>query len=142
MVIPAMDHIDTVLTNGIVNSQLLDPAIRTALRLAKKTLNRYYSLTDKSETYRIAMGMSFCSHLYYRFADKSLAVLHPRHKLEYFKTAGWEDDWIATAHRIVRNTYERSYATHSTGATQALEDSGGPIAQVRHCILFLFHIEI
>jgi hypothetical protein len=59
MVIPAMDHIDTVFTNGIINSQLLDPAIHTALHLAKKTLNRYYSLTDKSETYRIAMGMFF-----------------------------------------------------------------------------------
>ncbi|KAG1777140.1 hypothetical protein EV702DRAFT_970267, partial [Suillus placidus] len=139
IVIPAMDHIDTVLTNGIINSQLLDPAIRTALHLAKKTLNRYYySLTDKSETYRIAMGMSFCSHLYYRFADKSLAVLHPRHKLEYFKTAGWEDDWIATAHCIVRNTYERSYTSHSTGATQTLEDSGDPIAQVRHFIFICF----
>lgn len=59
MVIPAMDHIDTVFTNGIINSQLLDPAIRTTLQLAKKTLNRYYSLTNKSETYRITMGMSF-----------------------------------------------------------------------------------
>ena len=56
MVIPAMDHIDSTFTNGIVDSELLDPAIRAALGLAKRTLNRYYSLTDLSETYRIAMG--------------------------------------------------------------------------------------
>ena len=37
-------------------------------------------------------------------------MLHPRHKLEYFKNAGWEDEWINTAERIVRNEYERSYA--------------------------------
>jgi hypothetical protein len=63
MVIPAMDHLDTMFTNGIINAQTLDPAIRAALRLAKKTLNRYYSLTDMSETYRIAMGMYYVPFL-------------------------------------------------------------------------------
>jgi len=42
------------------------PAIRVAIRLARKKLNRYYSLTDLSSVYRIAMGksihFSFCSH--------------------------------------------------------------------------------
>ncbi|KAF8837800.1 hypothetical protein BDN67DRAFT_874335, partial [Paxillus ammoniavirescens] len=79
MVIPAMDHIDSVLTDGILNSKVLNPAIRAALHLAKRTLNRYYSLTDTSETYRITM------------------ILHPHHKLEYFKVAGWEKEWIQTA---------------------------------------------
>ena len=32
------------------------------------------------------------------------------HKLAYFKKAGWEPDWIETAHEIVRNEYNRSYA--------------------------------
>jgi len=53
----AMDHIDTVFTNGIINTKTLHPALRAALRIAKITLNRYYSLIDESETYRIAMGM-------------------------------------------------------------------------------------
>ncbi|KAG1889611.1 uncharacterized protein F5891DRAFT_906011, partial [Suillus fuscotomentosus] len=79
MVIPAMDHIYSVFTAGIINHQTLNPSIHTALKLAKQTLNRYYSLTDKSETYQIAM------------------VLHPRHKLQYFKAAGWEDEWVTTA---------------------------------------------
>ena len=56
MVIPAMDHIDTTFTNGILNAHVLEPAIRAALKLAKRTLNRYYSLTDTSETYHVAMG--------------------------------------------------------------------------------------
>ncbi|KAG2747579.1 hypothetical protein P692DRAFT_201668127, partial [Suillus brevipes Sb2] len=71
MVIPAMDHIDSVFTNGIIKRDTLDPA--------KRTLNRYYSLTDTSKVYRIAM------------------VLHPRHKLSYFKSAGWEEEWVETA---------------------------------------------
>lgn len=56
MVVPAMDFIDETFTNGILNEKTLDPAIRTAIKLAKKTLNRYYGLTDASEVYRIAMG--------------------------------------------------------------------------------------
>ncbi|KIJ21099.1 hypothetical protein PAXINDRAFT_6879 [Paxillus involutus ATCC 200175] len=95
MVIPAMDHIDSVLTDGILNSKALNPAIRAVLRLAKHTLNRYYSLTDTSETYRITM------------------ILHPHHKLEYFKVASWEKEWIQMAQDMVWDEYEWSYASHT-----------------------------
>lgn len=37
-------------------------------------------------------------------------MLHPRHKLDYFKKAGWEEEWIVAAQKIVREEYERSYA--------------------------------
>ena len=57
-VIPAMDHIDETLTSQSLDSDY-EPAIRTALRLAKKVLNRYYSATDHSEVYRIAMRTYF-----------------------------------------------------------------------------------
>jgi hypothetical protein len=36
-------------------------------------------------------------------------VLHPRHKLAYFKTARWEEDWVETAASLVREEFERSY---------------------------------
>lgn len=36
-------------------------------------------------------------------------VLHPRHKLEYFKKAGWEASWIKAAEEILRVEYDRSY---------------------------------
>jgi hypothetical protein len=55
MVIPAMDHIDERLTNDSLN-QDLEPSIRAAITLAKKTLNRYYSRTDQSELYRVTMS--------------------------------------------------------------------------------------
>jgi hypothetical protein len=54
-VIPAMDHIDTILTSNIADSSY-STAIASALKIGKKTLNRYYSKTDLSETYRIAMS--------------------------------------------------------------------------------------
>jgi hypothetical protein len=38
-------------------------------------------------------------------------VLHPRHKLAYFKTQQWEADWIATAEELVRTQFNRCYAS-------------------------------
>ncbi|KAG1759931.1 hypothetical protein EDD22DRAFT_781859, partial [Suillus occidentalis] len=91
MVIPVMNHIDTIplsisftiFTNGIIKTKTLHPALRAALHIAKITLNRYYSLTNESETYWIAM------------------VLHPSYKLDYFTSAGWQGEWISMAHDIV-----------------------------------------
>jgi hypothetical protein len=54
-VIPAIDHIDEILTSHRSNISL-NPAVQSALALGKKTLDRYYSLTDSSDVYRIAMG--------------------------------------------------------------------------------------
>jgi hypothetical protein len=39
-----------------------------------------------------------------------VSVLHPGHKLYYFKTAGWEDTWIETAHTIIQDKFDRTYA--------------------------------
>ena len=55
MVIPAMDHIDETVTSQSIDSDY-EPAIHAALGLAKRVLNRYYSATDHSEVYRIAMS--------------------------------------------------------------------------------------
>jgi hypothetical protein len=51
-----MDHIDEHLaTAAFENNYPL--AIKAALAIGKKTLNRYYDKTDHSEVFRIAMGM-------------------------------------------------------------------------------------
>lgn len=57
-VIPAMDHLDEHLASAAI-SHKYDPAIRAAVAIGKKTLNRYYDWTDQSELYRIAMSTSF-----------------------------------------------------------------------------------
>ena len=54
-VIPAMDHIDKVFTTCSLDATY-SPPIREGLQMAKKTLNCYYSRTDESHLYRIAMG--------------------------------------------------------------------------------------
>ncbi|KAF8168385.1 hypothetical protein B0H34DRAFT_628546, partial [Crassisporium funariophilum] len=77
-VIPAMDHLDSHLATAIGNAKY-SVALKAALAMGKKTLNRYYNKTDHSEVYRIAM------------------VLHPRHKLQYFQDVNWQPEWIDAA---------------------------------------------
>ena len=56
MVIPAMDYVDEVFTTGMLNHNHFDPAIHATVGLTKNTLNKYYSLTDSSKVYCIAMS--------------------------------------------------------------------------------------
>ena len=106
-VIPAMDHINTHLVTATQNLTY-SPSIHAALAIGKKTLNQYYNKTDSSEVYRIAMGMFFCLTTWY--VVDYFSVLHPHHKLQYFKMAGWEDGWIKTACSIVHEEFDRTYA--------------------------------
>jgi hypothetical protein len=62
-VIPAMDHIDEMLTMSSLNSKYLG-LICAALSIAKKTSNRYYNATDQSEVYRITMSKYICTLAY------------------------------------------------------------------------------
>jgi hypothetical protein len=52
-----MDHIDEHLTTSALNSRY-HPAIQAALAVGKKHLNKYYTMMDQSEVYRIAMSKS------------------------------------------------------------------------------------
>ena len=50
-----MDHIDSVLATSAIDDRYC-LAVQAALTIGKKTLNHYYSKTDLSKMYRIAMG--------------------------------------------------------------------------------------
>ncbi|KZS97493.1 hypothetical protein SISNIDRAFT_390746, partial [Sistotremastrum niveocremeum HHB9708] len=80
-VIPLIDKLDShlLLLMKINVQRPLHNTIRHAAHLARAVLNKYYSRTDESIMYRVAM------------------VLHPRYKLEYFAHHEWEEDWIAEA---------------------------------------------
>ena len=54
-VIPAMDLIDAELATKATNPSFA-PSLRGAISLGKKLLNKYYSMTDNSHVYRIAMS--------------------------------------------------------------------------------------
>ena len=112
-VIPAMDHIDTHLATASRNMEY-SPAIRASLALGKTHLNKYYDLTDHSEVYRIAMSEYNQFSLIIYLLQFCRTVLHPRHKLQYFRDANWDEEWIATATGIVRDEFTRAYADLAT----------------------------
>ena len=55
-VIPAMDKMHAELTTAVENVEY-SPALQAALELGKNLLDKYYSLSDDSEIYWIAMDM-------------------------------------------------------------------------------------
>ena len=116
-----MDYIDKHLASGSVNERY-SPSIRAAMAIGKTILNKYYTLTDNSEVYRIAMGMLFL--LYDRHGTLvqiyTCVVLDPKRKLEYFRSAGWEEAWITTARDIVATEFEQGYS-HITDDTNEEE---------------------
>ncbi|KAJ7716708.1 ribonuclease H-like domain-containing protein, partial [Mycena metata] len=81
-VIPLIDKFTSMFGEMIDNTSL-HTAIRHAANTGLAVLNKYYSFTDDSEIYRIAM------------------ILHPRYKTFYFLTVGWEQTWIDEALRLL-----------------------------------------
>jgi len=55
-VIPTMDGIDAMLRDSALEP--LAPSVKHALSFARKLMDKYYSKTDLSNVYRIAMGTS------------------------------------------------------------------------------------
>ena len=51
-----MDKMHAELTAAVENVDY-SPALQAALSLGKSVLDKYYSLSDESEIYRIAVGM-------------------------------------------------------------------------------------
>ncbi|PIL30443.1 hypothetical protein GSI_07142 [Ganoderma sinense ZZ0214-1] len=102
-VIPVMDHIDKVLTNAS-RSNKYAKAIRVACGLAKEALNKYYSYMDMSDTYWITM------------------MLHPSHKLQYFKKLWWTAEWQKTACELLQEEYERTYANNGNGEDDEMHE--------------------
>jgi hypothetical protein len=106
-----MDHIDKHLTTAAIYNKY-PLAIKVALVIGKKTLNCYYDKTNHSEVFKIAMGTYFLALLL--FFSYLRLVLHPHHKLQYFKNVGWQDDWIKQAEDIVQMEFNLLYGSLNT----------------------------
>ncbi|KAF5355384.1 hypothetical protein D9757_014613 [Collybiopsis confluens] len=105
-VIPAMDAIDEALATGMVDNEEVSDPIKHALAIGKRTINKYYALSDGSNIYRMAM------------------VLHPQHKTRYFENANWSEDWIEESIDITRAAYAQFKPIEDldTSITQPLPD--------------------
>lgn len=54
-------------------------------------------------------------------------MLHPRHKLSYFKAAGWEREWVDAAEQTVRDEFKQNYAGLPNGG----EGGGDAISSLK-----------
>ncbi|KZT31351.1 hypothetical protein SISSUDRAFT_971525, partial [Sistotremastrum suecicum HHB10207 ss-3] len=91
-VIPVIDHLTTKLANAADDeSGATSLIVRHGSANGVEVLNKYYSKTDESVMYRVAM------------------VLHPKYKLEYFRAKKWKKKWIKQAEAIVREIWKRDY---------------------------------
>ena len=71
-------------------------------------------------------------------------VLHPRHKLAYFKNARWEDDWVTTAEKLVRDQFALYSDSDATNVSQdnhsAMETSESPSEESHKVHLLLINV--
>ncbi|KAF9015871.1 hypothetical protein BDZ89DRAFT_911214, partial [Hymenopellis radicata] len=92
-VIPAMDKLDAMLATAVVRKRGDEPDItlaspmKAAVLVAKDTLNKYYSLSDESEVYHIAL------------------VMHPKHKTRYFDEHNWPYEWKTDADALIQRVF-------------------------------------
>jgi hypothetical protein len=45
-----------------------------------------------------------------RYEISYISFLDPKRKLEYFRSVGWEENWINTVHEIVVAKFEQGYS--------------------------------
>ncbi|KAG8687255.1 hypothetical protein FRC11_007521 [Ceratobasidium sp. 423] len=64
---------------------------RQGANRARLKLDKYYSMTDTSIMYCLAV------------------VLHPSNRLAYLKRLGWQETWVEEARSIALNTWEQYY---------------------------------
>ncbi|OJT13582.1 hypothetical protein TRAPUB_9870 [Trametes pubescens] len=89
-VIPFMDLL-TEHVDEFIADETLHPAVRGAAKRGRAILDKYYTLTDTTTVYRIAM------------------MLHPRYKTQYFKDQSWPDEWITEAREIIEEEWTSNY---------------------------------
>jgi len=95
-----MDVINNFLTTSSQSPHKYFLAIRTALTIGKRTLSKYYNKTGESEVYCVAMSTLVPFYVQYVFLTV-IQVLHPCHKLEYFRRHNWDKPSIEAAHNII-----------------------------------------
>ncbi|KAA1105873.1 hypothetical protein PGT21_022855 [Puccinia graminis f. sp. tritici] len=95
------------------------PAIRNACRAGLHITNKYYTLTDCSPLYRVAMD-------------------------EYFKLAQWEPEWIEESIRLTREMWENHYKPPpAPQATMSQRSNTCPkvIKWDMHCLSFSYSVK-
>ena len=108
-VIPFIDIITNDLVSDFIDNDDVHLIVRHAAYRGYLMLNKYYSLTDDSSVYRIAMSEFYSNLLHFPFHYLITLVLHPKYKTKYFVDAGWERPWIVVAENLARTEWRDNY---------------------------------
>ena len=122
-----MDVIDDFLTTSSESPHKYSLAMCAALTIGKRTLSKYYNKTGESDVYHVAMSKLVPFYVLYIFLTVIL-VLHPRHKLEYFRRHNWDKPSIEAACNIVQYEFNRSYRKSDIKGDNGTTTTGTNIA--------------
>ena len=130
--IPYMDalteHLDT-----FSQDELITPAVHMAAKRGRIILDKYYGLTDETIIYRIAMSkysfVTIAALFFMLTLMHYLEVLHPRYKINYFRTQEWPEDWITEAMDLIRGEWTSRYkpaAPSPSAQAKGKDHASGP----------------
>ena len=105
-IIPAMDRLDNHL--NAQGNQLYHPTIQAVMGLTCKKINHYYSMTDLSSIYQIAMGKQH-GFLLCILSLMLALVLHPDLKVKYFRQKDCADERIDNVIDLLCEVYVSCY---------------------------------
>lgn len=141
-----MDKLDEKFATGVLDDRVLSAPLQHAVLIGKRTMNKYYELSNSSDIYRMSMGTSSCfaellSHM------NVLLVLYPSYKTTYFERLKWSKSWIDKALRITREAWKHFKPSHID-----MDQSGRSNPSVSNCfnqrslcliyVLGSFHLKI
>jgi hypothetical protein len=95
----------------------LPKVIQVAAHAALMLTQKYHSLNDECEVYRIAMGKQtlLLNGSWPRLTAQH-TVLSPDKNLQWFTDQGWDDDKIEVLHKEVISQWETSYKPAAAAA--------------------------
>ncbi|KAF8587476.1 hypothetical protein K439DRAFT_1337946 [Ramaria rubella] len=93
-VIPMLDQLTAAL-DLVVDDQSKHLSIHHGAKNALKVVDKYYSRTEDSHIYCVAM------------------IMYPKYKLDYFHAKEWPQDWIDTALSIAHQIWCDKYKKHA-----------------------------
>lgn len=102
--------------------------IRYACRKGIKVLNEYYSMTDESVMYRVALRKQIHSKRlgmreFWLILAVIVVVLHPMFRKAGLVAAEWKEEWIEGAVDALRTTYDKFFKKEAEGESSQASSS-------------------
>ncbi len=127
-VIPYMDIL-TNLVDKFRKDEKLAPSVRAAAQRGRVILDKYYTLTDETMIYRLAMSTSSIFCLVTSELTLCRLVLHPGHKLQYFRDENWPEEWITEAVELLCAEWREYYKPAPEEPEEAPADEPAPTSK-------------